>query len=205
LGVPLAAAVSPPASERLRVMLNVSYSPKIAWGQPECVFTLNTTVESHGTPVTLTEGVDGDVITHTFPFLVCAGESVSLHLSHSLYAGDTPRPEDTWVGKADCARLLTNIQAGEAPQELPERKMALKPSWGVPGAQSATKGAAVALFVKVVRTPAPGAADSSPKPRSLGVLQVELQPRDGVARHNSAKLPNRVSSAIRRERNWRHD
>ena len=206
LGTPLAAAASLPASERLRVMLNVSYSPKIAWGQPECVFTLAARVENHGTAVNLTDGVAGDVITHTFPFLACAGESVSLHLSHSLYAGDTPRPEDTWVGEADCADLLTNIQAGEAPQELPERKMVLRPHWSAPVAltqNAAASGAAVALFVKISRTPAPGAADSRPKARNLGVVQLALQSQSGVlSRSNSAKMPNRLPRPLREERHW---
>lgn len=204
-----------PASERLRVMLNVSYCPKVAWEQSKCVFTLNTKVESHGT-ITMKptgvdgetakhtfldgDGVDGDKAKYTFPFLVSTGDSVSLQLSYSLYDGDVPRPEDTWVGEAACSDLLTNIQG---PQVLRERKMALEPYWDAPAAltqKAATKGAAVALIVKIKRTTAAGVS----KPLvNLGVLQVELLPKDGVPRLSSVRKLSRVSTVVREDCSWK--
>ncbi len=201
LGLPLPPAVSPPASERLRVVLNVSYNPKMAWGQRECVFTLAVTLENHGTPMKLTDGVAGEVTTYAFPFLVCAGESVSLHLTHSFFPGDEPKPEVAWVGDVRSAVLLTNIQASAAPQVLPPRVVQLMPSWNAPGAlKAALGGTPVALQVKVVRT---AAADTTPKERNLGVLQVEVLPKDGVARTSSARRMTRMSTLLREECNWR--
>ena len=192
-------------SEQVRVVLHVSYNPKVVYGQKQCVFTLNTTVESNSAPMTLADGVDGDVTTYAFPFAVCAGESVSLHLTHSLYTGDTPGSDVSWVPDVVCADLLTNIQASAAPQVLPQREIALEPAWDAPGAQIPEAGKPVGLIIKVTRTPAPVAADPKPKPVNLGVLQLEMQSKVGVARANSGGRLMRMPSSLRAENQWKQD
>ena len=203
----LVASLSSQQSSKLRVVLNVTYNPKISWEQPECVFELNAIVESPDKPLpTPVHGVTDDIASYSFPFLVCVGESVEIKFVHVF--GDV---ESTWFssGSRDgesimATKLLTNIQ-GRADMQA-AAPIVVKPDWGKPKAQQTTAGAPLALMLRATRTQSSSLVSESV---NLGVLQVELLPKDGVVPHiqrappSSARRLNRMSTGLRQSLNWK--
>lgn len=195
---------------QLRVVLNVTYNAKVQWEQRECVFELNATVESPDAPLPkLSHGVTDGVASYSFPFMTYAGESVSIDFVHVF--GDH---QSKWFSSSKhlrdgervmTAALLSDIQCGAVAQPVLSQKIAVKPDWDDPDAKLLAAGAPVALMVQAERTQQPPSQGARPvtEKRFLGVLQVELLPRDGVPRMSSARRLSRMSSGLRESRNWR--
>ena len=195
---------------QLRVVLNVTYTAKVKWEQRECVFELNAIVESPDAPLPmLAHGVTDGVASYSFPFMVCAGESVAIDFLH-VFEDHNSKWFSSSKNAKDDARIMTtvllsNIQSGAVLQPVPTRQIVVKPDWEDSDAKLTAAGAPVALMVQVERTHQPPApAKQVVETRLLGVLQVELLPKDGVPRMSSARRLNRMSTGLRASRNW-HD
>ena len=193
----------PSVAPMLRVVLSVTYNAKVSWGQPECVFELNATVEKPDAPLpTLAHGVTDGVASYSFPFMVCAGESVAIDLVHVF--GDAG---SKWVSSSNKLKegernmhtvLLTNPAADGPP--VPSQRIVVKPDWEHDDAEHSANGAPVGFMVQVERTPQPPAKAQK---RFLGVIQVELIAKSGVPRMSSARRLNRIATGLRESRKWR--